>query len=74
MAFSAALALTDVSASRARYHDHRVLITLDLQLNDFLGPSQECIKPVEYIEEPESTEKEAGSAAVGARTGISHAI
>jgi len=45
MAFSAALALTD--------------------LNDFLGPSQECIKPVNVVEEPEtSKEKDAGAAAV----------
>ncbi|KAK9898953.1 iron hydrogenase [Cystobasidium minutum MCA 4210] len=45
MAFSAALALTD--------------------LNDFLGPSQECIKPVEYIEEP--AEQKPGAAATEIR-------
>lgn len=45
MAFSAALALSD--------------------LNDFLGPSQECIKPVTVKdEEPVRPEKEVGAAAV----------
>lgn len=51
MAFSAALALTD--------------------LNDFLGPSQECIKPVTVIEEEEeskSSGKIEGAASVSARS------
>lgn len=55
MAFSAALALTD--------------------LNDFLGPSQECIKPVNVVVEEEeastaSKAKEAGAAAVRERTSL----
>jgi len=33
-------------------------------LNDFITPSQACIKPVEQINGPKSQEKEAGAASV----------
>ena len=43
-------------------------------LNDFLGPSQECIKPVSVVEEPNVKEKDVGAAAVSRRKRVSEVI
>ena len=46
-----------------RFHGWLYLKTLT-DLNDFITPSQACIKPVEQTNKPKAEEKEAGAASV----------
>lgn len=43
-------------------------------LNDFLGPSQECIKPVSYIEDPEDDKKEKEQPQIGVAAVSYHSL
>jgi hypothetical protein len=68
MAFSGALVRLCLLELHRTGTDHLQCQTLT-DLNDFITPSQACIKPVEQTNKPANQEKDIGAAAVGVPPG-----